>query len=347
MLRRNGPRFAPTRLHRVVGHTLGFFIHSMLGMFEEAWFGDRASRMPPPREPLFVLGHWRSGTTWLHELLSLDPRHAWPTTYQCLFPDHFLLTESVLPWFLSILLPEKRPMDDMPMGFDKPQEDEFALMWMGAISPYEALFFSDRDPEPGALTLEGLEPEVLELWKATLLRFLNRVSLRSSGKRLVLKSPTHTARLPVLDEMFPDAKYVNIVRNPHHVFPSVEKTARALTELLSIRDCTFEGLHERIFREFLILHERLEEGRRKVDPARFIGIKYEDLKADTEDCMKSVYDHLGLGGFDEYLPRLRAYLADRKDYKTNRFEPDAALEAKIAQRWGEVIRKYGYATGSR
>src|SRR5262249_33511021 len=44
------------------------------------------------RRPIFILGHWRSGTTLLHELLALDDRLLSPTTFQCFNPQRFLLT---------------------------------------------------------------------------------------------------------------------------------------------------------------------------------------------------------------------------------------------------------------
>lgn len=43
--------------------------------------------------PIFIVGHWRSGTTFLHELMALDERHTYPTTYECFSPNHFLLTQ--------------------------------------------------------------------------------------------------------------------------------------------------------------------------------------------------------------------------------------------------------------
>ena len=69
---------------------------------------------------------------FLHDLFSVDPNLAYPTTYECFFPHHFLLTEDMLPKVMKVLLPKKRPQDDVPVGFDRPQEEEFAMMILGA-----------------------------------------------------------------------------------------------------------------------------------------------------------------------------------------------------------------------
>ena len=106
--------------------------------------------------PIFIIGHWRSGTTLLHELLVLDGRYTYPTTYQCLAPNHFLISEWLVTKF-KFLLPAKRPMDNMVTGWDRPQEDEFALCNMGLPSPYLTMAFPNEPPQcPGSLTLEGL-----------------------------------------------------------------------------------------------------------------------------------------------------------------------------------------------
>ena len=46
--------------------------------------------------------------------------------------------------------------------------------------------------------------------------------------------------------------------------------------------------------------------------------------------------------FEQYLPRLRQYLADHMDYETNIYELTAEQRAIVAQRWGEVIHRYRY-----
>lgn len=89
------------------------------------------------RDAVVVLGYWRSGTTLLHELMCLDPRYTFPTTHACMNPHHFLFTEAST--LASGGASAQRPMDDMVVQSGSPQEDEFALLSLGARSPYEAL----------------------------------------------------------------------------------------------------------------------------------------------------------------------------------------------------------------
>ena len=110
--------FAPIRLSMVITVTIASLLNSFGSVFQWLLFNHAIRRTKIKQPPLLVLGHWRSGTTLLHELLMLDPRHTCPTTYQCLAPHHFLWTGRFLPQFLRFFLPAKRPMDDVPAGMD-------------------------------------------------------------------------------------------------------------------------------------------------------------------------------------------------------------------------------------
>ena len=176
-----------------------------------------------------VLGYWRSGTTLLHEFLSLDDRYCFPTTHACMNPHHFLLTEA------SVLARggpgAPRPMDDMQVLPGSPQEDEFALLSLGARSPYEALIMPQRLRE----ALKLADPADLtqtdqKKWRSAFLDFLSGVSVRGGGRPIVLKSPTHGFRVSSLRELLPDARFVLIVRDPATNFESVVRMWKKMFE---------------------------------------------------------------------------------------------------------------------
>jgi omega-hydroxy-beta-dihydromenaquinone-9 sulfotransferase len=321
--------------------TLASILNSLLRPLQELLMRRYVDRVQIKDAPIFIIGHWRSGTTLLHELLVLDGRYTYPTTYQCLAPNHFLLSDRVLTK-LKFLLPSKRPMDNMITGWDRPQEDEFALANMGLPSPYLTMAFPNEPPQcPGSLTLAGLSDEDRRRWKAGLEWFLKRVTLQNP-KRIILKSPAHTARIKTLLELFPDARFVHIVRDPYALFGSTVKLWKTLYKFQALQEPNHRGLEEYVFACFTEMYESLERDRALVDPARFFEVRYEDLVRDPIEQMRSLYEHLELGEFDNVLPKLRAYFADRKDYKTGTYQIDDALRDEIDRRWGPYMRKYGY-----
>jgi hypothetical protein len=317
--------------------------HTLLRFLQEAWYGQQIRHTRIRHAPLFILGHWRTGTTLLHELLILDERHGYPTTYECLAPNHFLLSEAFVTRWLGFLMPSRRPMDNMAAGFDRPQEDEFALCMLGQPSPYLTIAFPNHPPQDQEyLDLEGVPPRALASWKRAFYRLLQQITVKDP-RRLVLKSPPHTCRLKVLRELFPDARFVHIVRDPYVVFPSTVNLWKSLYRTHGLQPPTFEGLEEHVYDTFVRMYDRLEKTRGLIDPARFYELRYEDLVCDPVGQMRALYEHLGLGGFEKVLPRLESYLARVAGYETNRYRLTAEQRAEITRRWGHVIERYGYA----
>jgi hypothetical protein len=322
--------------------TVVSLFHSLLRWLQELLYGRAVARTPIREAPLFIIGHWRTGTTFLHELLILDERHTYPDTYQCFEPNHFLLTERLITRWLYFLMPSRRPMDNMAAGWDRPQEDEFALCMLGQPSPYLTIAFPNHPPQyPEYLDLEGISAPALARWKNAYGRFVQRLNFKDP-RRLILKSPTHSCRIKVLLQMFYDARFVHIVRDPYVVFPSTVNLWKSLYRTHGLQRPTFAGLEEQVFATFNHLYEKLEEGRPLVPASRFYELQYEDLIRDPIGQVKALYDHFQLGGFDRLLPRLQSYLDQVAGYETNRYELSPELRAEIGRRWGAVIRRYGY-----
>jgi hypothetical protein len=338
-------RFAvhPSCWHVALIVTFVSLLHTVLRFLQNAWYGGRPERTPVRQAPVFIIGHWRTGTTLLHEYLILDPRHTFPTTYECLEPNHFLLTERLLTRCLWFLMPSRRPMDNMPAGWDRPQEDEFALCMMGQPSPYLTIAFPNRPPQGHeTLAMETMTPRARDAWKQAFGRFLAQLTYKSP-KRLVLKSPPHSCRVRVLLEMFPDARFIHIVRDPYVVFPSTVNLWKSLYETHGLQRPTFAGLEDYVLRTFTHLYDKIEEARALLPPSRFFEVRYEDLTRDPVGRLRALYEQLELGDFENLRPHLEKYLERTAGYATNRYRLTPEQRAAVTEHWGPVIRHYGYA----
>jgi omega-hydroxy-beta-dihydromenaquinone-9 sulfotransferase len=344
LLFRNRCAVHPRYWYIAVIITFVSFNNTLLRLLQDAIFGRALRHTKLTEPPIFILGHWRTGTTLLHELMICDERFGYPTTFECLAPNHFLLTESLFTRWLTFLMPSSRPMDNMKAGFDRPQEDEFAMCMFGVGSPYLTIAFPNRPPAcPEYLDLEGVGVTGLRRWKRALKQFLKRV-IYKTGKRLVLKSPPHTARIKTLKEMFPKAIFIHIIRDPYVVFPSTVNLWKMLYTTHGLQTPTFAGLEEHVLQTFTRMYDRLEEGKKLLGPEQFYELRYEDLVKDHAGEIKKIYDHFHLAGFEQCLPRLQEYLASVKGYETNKFQLSDEQRALVTARWGDVIRRYGYAT---
>lgn len=316
--------------------------HTFLRYAQQHLYGERIRDLPFVEDPIFILGHWRSGTTLLHEYLILDDRYAYPSTSDCFDPCHPLLTAEYVKQYFSWLLPKKRFMDNMLMGWDRPQEDEFAMCLLGAPSPYLRLAFPNSGPvDELAYDLDGLpKPERIR-WEKTFFRWLKMMNYRHR-KPLVLKSPPHTCRIPTLLKMFPRARFVHLVRNPYTVYQSTVNLWKTLHEVQGLHHPHHEGIEEYVFDRFVHFHERYQATKELIPSGQLVEIRFEDLVAKPTDTVDKVYQELNLGSFDAVRPKLEAYLSTNAHYERNKWTFPADLKAQIASRWAAAIEHYGY-----
>ena len=326
--------------------TLASVSHALRRRWQRRFMGGKIERTVLHDAPLFIIGHWRSGTTYLHNLFSQDPRFVYPTTSQCMSPNSFLLVGPVGKFITRRLLsPSKRPMDEMDISFESPQEDEFGLCNLGLPSPYLKVAFPNRpEPYPGSLDLEGLDPRLLDQWKKGFVHFLKTVSYAKPG-RILLKSPTRTCRIKTLLELFPKAQFLHIVRSPYSVIPSTINLWHKIYPMQALQQPDFSGLESYVFEQYDHVMKRVEETKSLVPAGQFCEVRYEDVVPDPAGAMARVYAELKLGAFEEVRPNVEKYLATLHGYKKNRWDLSPVLRERIAKQCDRVIRKYGYSNG--
>src|SRR5688500_4507216 len=159
-------RVDPGYRHRAACLTALSALNSVYRRQEERQYGAAVAAVRLEAPPLFILGHWRTGTTFLHGLLACDAEQfASPNSIQVCYPDTFLCREQAVRKQFAAFVPRTRPMDNVAMSPDAPQEDEFALCVASLRSPYLGMFSFPRraDHYDRYLTFRGVpEPAVEE-----------------------------------------------------------------------------------------------------------------------------------------------------------------------------------------
>ena len=315
--------------------------NSVVGRYEEREHGPeiaRAQIMPP----IFILGHWRSGTTHLHNLLALDAQFAYPNVYQVLNPHTFLTTERYAKaLFVS---PSTRMMDNVTFNATVPFEDEFATC--GTLrSPFLTWVFPrDRDEYQKYLTFRGVPETEIAEWAAALTHFCRKLTWKY-GRPLVLKSPPHTSRIKLLLDTFPDARFVHIHRNPYAVFQSTQRQTRVSVRTMGLQPIEDRYVTDLVIERFRTMYEAFFEERSLIPDGRFHEVSFEDLEKDPVGQVRQIYDRLGLSGFEAMRPSLEGYVATQAHYRKNTYRDlPPSLRHEVGRAWRRNFDEWGYAT---
>ncbi len=347
VLGRNGWKVSPEYYHRLAWITGLAGVSSVLSQIENARFGEQLERMEINPTPLFILGHWRTGTTHMHNMLGRDPNHTFSTLYQVLFPDSFLTTGEVGPQLLKSAVPEKRSYDNVIQNWFESAEDEIALMKLtGGLSFYTAIMFPDRAPEYEKY-IDFLEatPAERRRFKESLVLFIKKIMLATGGKRVVVKSCPHSARIRMILDVFPDAKFIHIHRHPARAFRSMVHMRETVDWENFFQLPTKEFIDQRWDHTATIgarLYTRLIEDRTLIPEKNLVEIAYKDLIGNELEVLRNIYDQLEIPQWEQFERVITPYLDSIKGYKVNKLKIESELEDFVYERWRNVYDTYGY-----
>jgi hypothetical protein len=311
-----------------------------LRLVEDALTRQQLARTKISAPPIFILGHWRTGTTFLHNLFAADPTLGYVTTAQSTFPRMSVVWGGLARSLLSHFGPATRPMDDMPFGPDLPQEEEIGIANLTRHSWFHAIYFPHRTLElfDRYVTFETATDGEVEGWRRAFTLMVEKATLLAGGRRLVLKSPPNTARIPLLLDVFPNAKFVHIDRDPYAVFASSVDLHRRVGAHLSLEGVDDRQIRQHVGELYRRMTRRYRETRGLIPPGNLVELRYEDLVDDPLRTMEQVYAALGLDGFAAARPSIGRHIDDQRDYRPNNhvLTPGAREEISRVLEWASA-----------
>ncbi len=332
-----------TYLHKALFITLASLATTPVRMLSKIKYDKKINEITLRDPPVFIIGHWRSGTTYLHELLSNDPQFCYTTLWSTLLPESGLILEPMKS-FLSQFLPSERPMDAIRVEMDGPYEDEAALAILYPWSFFHCLHFP-RNAEVQYLRsvhFQGLTPEEKEQWKTTYLKFIKTVVFMNQGKQFLSKNPPNTARISTLLELFPEAKFIHIYRSPYLVYLSTKKMRMNVLDKLALQDAFKEEIEQQVISNYVRLMNSFFKDKEQLKPDRFVEVKYEDLIADPLTHLQHIYTTLKIPGFEQARPHMKKYLDRQSEYKTNIYSIDKTIVDHVDKNWKFTIDRWKY-----
>jgi Sulfotransferase family len=300
-------------------------------------------------EPLFIVGLPRSGTTLLHTLLAVDPEHRVPLTWEVMTPSpptrdnekrriqRAISSCNCFNW----LAPTFRHVH--PVGAELPQEcvslmaptfmsDQFDAMYY--VPSYRAWFFH-----------QDLRPPY-EYHR----RFLQHLQFRRSGRRWVLKAPTHMFALPTLLAVYPDALFVQTHRAPLDAMASVSSLITILRRVFSDAVDPQTVCREAIDYWSKTL-DRFLQDRGRLAERRICDVNYLEIRRDPLTVVRHIYAHFGWSLSQKVEERMRRALESQPEdrYKLHRYDLSqfGVQQAESAARFATYCDRFGLAVGRK
>ncbi|MDO4572013.1 MAG: sulfotransferase [Clostridia bacterium] len=347
LLWRNRFAIEPKRLPQALLITLLSLLLSPFALIEALILHIPLRRGGVKKAPVYIVGHWRSGTTLLQNILTRDPQFGFADPIGTLAVSNSFLLGFLLKRPMQKPLLEARPMDNMRYSLDLPIEEVFGL---ATISPYAIIHcvsFPKFFPKYlSSVFVCDMTAREKRSWQRSYRYLLDKLSLRHGGRRLLLKSPDNTGHISELLELYPDARFISIHREPYVTLRSTLNMFQKQIELMRLSRMPDIDYEEELENHFIWIFERmyrmLFELEKRLPKNRFADISYEDFTAEPELCLRRVYDALELEGFEAALPRMRAYIETQKGYVKNQFSLSERLKRKINERLGFYFEHYGY-----
>jgi hypothetical protein len=326
-----------------------FIAFALLQRAPLAWVEDHFNRQAvaahdPVEPPLFLIGHWGSGTTRLHQLLALDPRFGYPEVGDTLMPWNLYGTSRYCRSYVRPILPHDRLFDAVGVGLEDPQEEEVALAAMAPISYFLSIYFpSDTEGHlQRALFPETATPSDRRAFEEAYRLFHRRISLKCGGKRILFKNPASTTRMPMLRRLFPGAKFVHLVRDPLAVFASAMNRIPYLLHGFALEDFRNLDLESLVLETYETVMSRYLADRKGIPEDELVEIRFEDLEHDPRAAVMRIYERLGLGGSESAMAVLEGHLRSEPPYQRNPRPLAPATVEVVADRWRFAFEAWGY-----
>jgi len=338
---KGGSKVDPGFYLKLVLTTLVVLISTPFHIWEYFFFRQRVKKFRFQKEPLFILGHWRSGTTFLHNMLCADPESGYLTTYHSVFPNN-LGSKFIFKNFMEMNMPDKRPSDNVKLGIDLPQEDEFALSNLTERSFYHFFYFPNLYREIYTRSIDDVNQGIDPSWDRIYRDLIVKSLLNSYGHRAVLKNPVNTARIKSLLRTFPDAKFIFIYRNPITVFLSTQKFFYELFPTLWFTKVDRVFIDEMIYENFKRLMHDYDQQKHLIPKGNLVEIRFEDLEKEPLELCRNIYNDLLHEDFVAPRVHFEKFLSNQKGYTKNNYRIARPLLDKIQLEWGEYMQRWGY-----
>ena len=299
-----------------------------LAWLQALLYGRALRQVDLPSDPVIVIGHWRSGTTYLHQLLAADPQVATARNALTIAPQVALLLKSLLVPLLGRWMSATRPIDAVPWGPMDPQEDEIGLARLSFDTNMAGVAFPQEYPfhfrRCVLSSTPGFRRQFLHFCRLTLLH-------EGSGKsHWLIKNSAHSARVPWLLALFPRARFVLLQRDPVDSVRSLVQVKQTLADLVGLQAApdVVRQVEETASAHRLLL-QAFDAARAQIPAGQLLEVPYDALMEAPLATVERIYSELSIAGWQKAKPWIAARVQQAKLYRARPVQLEPKAEKRL------------------
>jgi hypothetical protein len=338
-------------LSRIAVYYLKLFMQEPFRWREKLFNRDDIRQHQLREDPIFIIGHWRSGTSYMQYLLGQDPQFGYLNKFQAIFPEIFLHSEKTIKsWAGRIpqtinLIKDAKNMS-INLKWDSPSEIEIALTTMispaslhwGHIFPNECNEYFDK-----FLFFEGVSDTEVQQWRHDYSYLIDKISLKNDGRQILIKSPGNTSRIQKLLELYPNARFIYLHRNPYDIFYSSQKLWQTLLDNLALQHFDQAQMEQKIVAIYKKLLSRYLHQRSLIPEGQLVEIRFESFTNHPLESLWDIYEQLNIKNFEASEAEFRSFLEDQPQKSSASYQYEDRIIRWINREWKFAFDEWNYS----
>ncbi len=286
----------------------------------------RKFRKVTVRQPVFIIGHPRSGTTFIHHLFTQTDEMAAFTTWQLLFPA---ITARKIVKPIVRFLTRKKPMILIPeeaghqISLDSVEEDEMLFLHnhdTQFVIIGTPMGFTEKDYRD--VRFNDLQPRKQRIRSARFLKSIFQRHIYDTGKTQIF-AQTHfsTHRIKTLLEVFPDAKFIYMHRMPEDTLPSYlslnHNTLDILWGMHRFSEAQKATFNNRRYRHSLELYRYFYDlwHNDEIDKDKVLIVDYKKLRDELMPMFEQIVEFTGIQPSEKLRNAVARQAEKQKSYQ--------------------------------
>lgn len=333
---------------KIPGWLLKTILFEPLRWMEIAMHNRTISQHTINKPPLFILGFYRSGTSYLHEFFTQDDRFGYHSNFQMIFPEIMLTSEKWMSPsfdFIFRLFKLQDPVHRVPLSFRFPGEEDGAMttslnprgaVW-GYFFPKKMIEYFDK-----YVLYENIPGSEVEKWKQDYFFLLKKISIANKNKQLILKSPPNTARIKLLLSLFPNAKFIFIHRNPYEVYASNKRFMKLTHKIYALGGTGSVDTNSVILETYAKTMNRYMQEKHLIPQGQVMELAYEEFIKNPMATMRKAYETLDLDDFNYCENKMSSFAGRQKEFVSINHKLPPNETKMVSEKLGSLISYWNY-----